>query len=489
MKSKPNVVLVMTDQQRADLSKREGFAADTTPFLDELARRGVWFKRAYTATPACGPARVSLLTGRYPSATRVRTNHNLRDATFSHDLFDVFRAQGYATGLSGKNHSHLTRDKADFWFEAHHLGAENPTPSEKQFDDFLAGTHFHMHREAAPFPLECQLPYRIVDKAQEWIQSIEAQPFFLWLSFPEPHNPFQVCEPYYSMFEDAPLPTTDKSSLNDKSFAWRFNREGFETAFPDFQETLPRARANYLGMLRLIDDQIRRFVTFLQERGQWENTIFVFLSDHGDFVGEYGLLRKGPELPEVLTRIPLQFCGPQIQPQIEANTAHVSLVDIFSTLCDAIGAPVPIGVQGRNLWPLLTGAAYDETLFSSVYAEHGFGGSPYDENDADLCDPQRDGLTPAADDDWGAYDCLNSRTQTGTTRMIRRDDWKLIMDNTGRVQLFNLKTDPLELNNLADDADSQIQRHQLTAELLQWCLRVADPLPLPRHRYVFKTPH
>ena len=86
MADRPNVVILMTDQQRADLCAREGFPLDTTPFLDRLAREGTWFDRAYTSVPACGPARVSMLTGRYPNATRVRTNHNLADATYERVL-------------------------------------------------------------------------------------------------------------------------------------------------------------------------------------------------------------------------------------------------------------------------------------------------------------------------------------------------------------------------------------------------------------------
>ena len=98
---KPNVVVIMTDQQRADVSKREGFALDTTPFLDSLASQGSWFDRAYTTMPACLPARVSMLTGRYPSTTRSRTNHNRDDAFYEKDLYEVMREQGYKTALCG----------------------------------------------------------------------------------------------------------------------------------------------------------------------------------------------------------------------------------------------------------------------------------------------------------------------------------------------------------------------------------------------------
>lgn len=491
----------MTDQQRADLSRREGFALDTTPLLDALAAQGTWFDRAYTSMPVCAPARVSMLTGRYPSAHRVRTNHNIEDAYYAEDLFDVFRKHDYSTGFCGKNHSHLTPEKADFWYECGHLGIddEDRTPQEKAFDDWLKTTHFHMSVEAAPFPIECQIPHRLVSSARRWIESVKDRPFLLWLSFPEPHNPYQVPEPYYSMFppESIPPNRTDSSALPIKGFKFEWCRRSFEQAFPDYESHIQRARANYLGMLRLLDDQVKRFVESLDQR---DNTIIVFLSDHGDFAGEYGLLRKGPELPELLVRIPLQLAGPGIISRAEPHPAHVSICDIMPTLCEAVGIPIPDGVQGRSLWPLLTGQDYPAAEFESAYAEHGFGGLHYT-GDEDL-DPREDGLIPSdrsdASDtsDWGQLDCLNSWTQSGQMRMIRKGDWKLAFDMQGRGQLYNLSEDPSEIENLCDRPGMRSTRLELLEDLLTWRLRVEDPLPLPRRRYVMKrdprgywTPH
>lgn len=488
MADRPNIVIIMTDQQRADLSRREGFSLDTTPFLDGLAREGTWFDRAYTTMPVCGPARTSLLTGRYPSATHVRTNHNIKDASYARDLFDLFREHGYLAGLCGKNHSHLTRDRADFWLDCGHLGIDEDerTPEEEAFDRFLKTTHFHMSIEPAPFPVECQIPYRLVSRAQNWISSLGDKPFLLWLSFPEPHNPYQVPEPYYSMFPPESLPParTDASALETKGFKFQWCKQCFEQAFPDFDEQLQRARANYMGMLRLLDDQVERFVRFLEEQGLRENTIIVVLSDHGDFVGEYGLMRKGPEVPEPLVRIPLQFTGPGIRASAAPHGAHVSIADIMPTLCEAARIPLPDGVQGRSLWPMLTGRDYHAEEFASAYVEQGFGGLHYTANE-DL-DPTKDGLRKSVDGKWGGYDCLNSWTQSGQMRMIRKGDWKLAFDMEGRGQLYDLAKDPSELANLYDSPEHASKCRELLADLLAWRLRVEDPLPLPRARYVMK---
>jgi len=487
MNQKPNVIIIMTDQQRADLSRREGFELDTTPFLDSLAHEGVWFDHAYTSMPICGPARVSLLTGRYPGATHVRTNWNIEDAYYKEDMFDVFQRNGYKTGLCGKNHSHLTPEKTDFWYAGDHLGIyeDSLTEQEKQFNEFLKDTHFHLSTEPTPFPLECQVPYRLVSRAQEWIASLGAEPFLLWLSIPEPHNPYQVPEPYFSMFSsDCPPASTDESALGIKGFKYRFCRESFIKAFPGYEHQIHRARCNYMGMLRLIDDQVKRFMGFLEQKKLRENTIIVFLSDHGDLVGEYGLLRKGPELPEPIIRIPLQFVGPGIKPGKKAHPAHVSIVDIMPTLCEAIGEPIGEGVQGRSLLPLLYGEDYPVEEFSCAYVEQGFGGLHYTEEEA--LNPEDDGLEVSRDGKPGAFDCLNSRTQSGTMRMVRKGDWKLIMDMQGKGQLYHLKEDPAELRNLYDDKKHLEKRLELQEDLVTWILRTQDPLPLPRRRYVMK---
>jgi hypothetical protein len=143
--------------------------------------------------------------------------------------------------------------------------------------------------------------------------------------------------------------------------------------------------------------------------------------------------------------------------------------------------PLPPGVQGRSLWPLLTGQAYPEEEFASIYAEQGFGGLHCTAED-ELVALADDGLNPSV-----SFDCLNSRSQSGTMRMLRRGPWKLILDMQGAGQLYDLEADPVELNNLYGDPEFVEVERALLAELLAWTLRAQDPLPLPRRRYVMKT--
>ena len=487
MSGRPNVVLIMTDQHRADVSAREGFGLDTTPFLDSLAAEGVWFDRSYTAAPICAAARVSMLTGRYASAHRCHSNWNEPDAVFTKDLFGVFRDSGYATAMVGKNHSHLQPESVDYWLEASHwsMAEDDPDEQTRRFNQFLRDIGLTA-MEPTPFPLARQQPCRLVDAAQDWVKSVDEKPFLLWLSFPEPHNPYQVPEPYYSMFppEDLPPTASDNSALAGKSYPYRYNRAKLEEAYPPLDDVIPRARSNYLGMLRLIDDQVKRFVEFLDAQGLTDDTIIIFTGDHGDFVGEYGLLKKGPELPESLTRIPLQFTGPGIIARPAAHDAHVSITDILPTLCDAIGAEPPDGVQGRSLWPMLTGKPYDEDRFRSAYAEQGIGGAHVTEGDD--YDPTQDGFTPATGDAWGDFDELNTVTQSGHMRMVRKGDWKLIVDMDGVGQLYHLTDDPAELTDLHDQPAVRAVQTDMLEELLMWTLRVNDTLPTPGPRYTPK---
>ena len=162
--------------------------------------------------------------------------------------------------------------------------------------------------------------------------------------------------------------------------------------------------------------------------------------------------------------------------------AHVSIADIFPTLCTAIGADIPVGVQGRSLWPMLTGKSYPKREFSSMIVEQGFGGEDFTREEP-LSFQKEGAFTP---NKIAHFDELNTWTQSGTQRMVRKGDWKLILDNYGRGELYNLKKDPSEINNLFDNKKYVAKQSELLQEALTWNLRLQDPLPVPRHRYSFK---
>ena len=484
---KPNVVIVMTDQQRADLRRGCGYALDTMPFLDSFAAQGTDFRRAYTPNPCCVPARVSMFTGRYPSCHHVRTNHNLADATYTEDLLDVMRRCGYRTALCGKNHSHRRADAFDYARTNGHLsggGETNETPEQQPLAAFLTATqHMEMH-EPSPGGVEAQHPYRNVSDALSFIDGCGDAPFFLWLSFAEPHNPYQVPRPYYDMFPPEALPPLESAGADIHAlgpmYAWE--RGMWERVLgTEIEERILRARSNYHGMLRLIDDQFRRFMEGLSARGLRENTVVVFLSDHGDYVGEYGLLRKGVELPEVLTRVTMAWQGPGVRAGVLDDTHCVSLVDDLPTLCGMLNTETPFGVQGRDLGALLRGEAPPAGEFDVGYAENGYGGLYWQPQDA----------LRYADDrcftDGKTFQCMSSWTLSGQMRMARKGDYKIQTDMMGNVKLFCLRDDPAELHNLWPDAAPERVKTDMLLALNTAMLRADDPLPAPHNRYRTKV--
>jgi arylsulfatase A-like enzyme len=199
--------------------------------------------------------------------------------------------------LARKNHSHLGPEDFDFYAAPywHEAGPpERTTPEEHRFDRWLTSLDHGVSEEPTPFPLECQLPYRVVSDAIECVEGRDERPFFLWLSFPEPHNPYQVPEPYFSMFPEDEVPEriAGPESAEGKGDKWRWLRRLIEEKRPGYDEGWRRYRANYCGTIHLIDDQIRRFVDHLGAQGLLEDTESVYAE-----LGFGGLPYGGEERP------------------------------------------------------------------------------------------------------------------------------------------------------------------------------------------------
>jgi arylsulfatase A-like enzyme len=503
---RPNIVLIMCDQLRADFLSLAGFPLPTTPALDSWAAGGVTFGRAYTSSPLCTPARASLLTGRFPHAHGLRGNYP-RGVRFDYDLEQVLHRLGYHVALVGKNHSYLRPEQFDFQRPYSHafapprglepvggtgMGA-GAVPAD-EFTRWLRRLNHGVATEPTPFPLEDQYPVRIVDESIAHLQQRRAQapdqPFFLWMSFPEPHNPYQVPAPYFDLFPPDAVPdrAAGPEVLARKPFPWAWERDLMRHVYPNVDDLWRRARSNYCGMVRLIDDQLARFFAYLEGSGLAETTHVIFLADHGDYVGEYGLLRKGVGLPECLIRMPLIWRGPGIAAGRREDTAHVSIVDVFPTLCEILEVPLPVGVQGRSLLPLLRGEPYPAEEFASILVEVGLGGLPYTAGDADEFGfEDRTAYHPPAEPGGApTFDELNSLTLSGRLKAVRAGDWKLIYDwqRPREVELYCLRDDPAELQNRATDPspEPQINAQQLFADLLRWTIRTEDDWPLARYR-------
>ena len=477
---RPNFVIIITDQQRADLTAREGFPLDLTPFADSMAARGAWFDHAYTPCPASGPARVSLITGRYPKATGADSNHNIEDARYIDDLFGVAHKNGYKTALVGKNHTYMKKGDADFWCPYNHLGqegAKDTLSSENlAFDRFLGGTDFYASFGPSPGTVRQQIPYRMVSDALKWAEENRDDPFVMMLSFPEPHNPYQVCEPYFSMFEGkVPPARTDSTALPVKGEKFVQLNRMMKLGHKGYDKNLERLRTTY---------QMRRFVNGMQDLGLYDDTMFVIISDHGDYAGEYGLMKKGAGVPDAITRVPMVWFGNGVEASGRRDD-HVCLTDIFPTACEAMGAEIPLGVQGRSLTEMLGGREYPKEEFRSVMSEAGFGGQYFTREDSE------DYIKEGAVGKKGLFfDELNTWSQSGTISMVRMGEWKLVFDMKGNGELYNMDKDPSETDNLFGKRRYRRIQDTLLQELLKWEIATEDPIPVPRRRYWFKrNPH
>jgi arylsulfatase A-like enzyme len=480
---KPNVIFIVSDQHRAGLTKREGYPLDTSPTLDKLAARGVAFDRAYCTSPLCVPSRTSMLTGRWPEATHVRSNGMIGDSFHPTHIYQIAKENGYKTGLAGKNHTFLKEKDLDFWRPYELASGWIPPNAGKEYQEYekwMRGLRANIALEPNPFPVELQYPYRMVSDAMEFINSAGEQPFMLQIGPSEPHDPEQVPAPYWDMFPPDKIPDrcAGPEALKQLGYRaqWLYGHQ--EDGFPS-EKNWRRYKSNYLGMLRLIDDQLARLLHFLEEKQLMENTIIVYLADHGDYLMDYGLGRKGVGLPECLTRIPMVWSGAGIKPTKAGETAFVSMVDFMPTLCEAMGVEIPHGVQGRSLWPILQGQDYPPEEFRSIYSTVGLGGLYYEEADKipfSLEEPQREQVAKAHPGTAG-YDELNKVTQSGLQKMVRMGDWKLIFDMMGYGQLYHLKNDPNELTNLFGQPQVAKEQAELMAELLMWTIRAQDSLP------------
>jgi arylsulfatase A-like enzyme len=436
-----DLVLVMTDQQRFD---QVGYASGghfETPTLDALAARGVIFDAAYSASTVCVPARVALLTGLQPH--RVPTQENgitLREGfwTVAHAL----RRAGYETALIGK--MHFSPVHARHGFETmrlcEHISRQALGPLSKErgdevddYHDWLLGNGLDDWRLAGNTPMPATYPPEAHPTA--WIEQEVAsflatrdrtRPLFLVVSFPHPHAPYDPPEPYASMYDpaDSVLPPTGYEVNEQLPLVFQLALAGSSTR-PEAQDPL-RVRsflATVRGLVKQIDDVLARLVTQLD----LETTVVFFTSDHGDYSGHRGLMRKNPWLPfDDLARVPFFVTGAGIAggrriPQL------VQSCDLALTCLDYAGVAAPDGVEfeTRSLRPILDG-------------------------------------NPGADD-------LERAVISGTSilwPMVRRGRFKCMQHaDQGQPVLFDLEADPIESVNLADDPAFRDVRDELGERL------------------------
>lgn len=420
---RPNILLITSDQQHYDTLGIDNSRIQT-PALDRLAREGMVFDRAYCSNPVCSPSRASIITGLYPAWHGCWTI----GVKLPEDVPTVgqeFERANYATTLVGKAHFQPTRSEPgsesiechprlrdlDFWrgFHGPWYGFSHVETGRMHADEHLVGQHYAIWMEekglknwadyfAAP-PTEppkakrrhsWDLPAELHHStwvAERTIANIERaaeqdQPFFLWSSFFDPHPPYLVPEPWASMYDPADMqpgrltpgelerlgPHFAQTQKRPADFsAWKetpWANHGFQSHLHDEAE-LRKDMAVYYGMVSLMDQQIGRILDSLDRLGIADNTIVLFSTDHGHFLGQHGLIAKGAFHYEDMLRIPMIVRHPGQVPAGARSPALQSQVDFAPTFLSAAGLPVPglmQGVSQLDVWRGRESSARDHVV-------------------------------------------------------------------------------------------------------------------------------
>ncbi len=440
--TQPNLLYIMTDQQRWDAMGCSGGWVET-PHLDRIANEGVRFAGCVTTTPICVPARVSLATGRYPHNTGVWNNAQYTLPPEADTWMRAVRDLGYRTSLFGKTHLHphfgdlrdrehllhsyglddvdeIGGPRASAWTMSHmtarweSLGLLEAYKADHQ-ERF--GNKPHVVRPSV-LPLEEYADVYVGQQAAKYLTSYDRpEPWCCWVSFGGPHEPWDTPEPWASRYraEDMPVPVPP---LKPDPSRPRGALDAFlERLSPDFDPgEEQRMRADYAGNVALIDDQIGQILAAVEARGELDNTVIVFSSDHGEMNGDYGLIYKMNFLDGAV-RVPLLVRTPETVGSSIAGTVNDSpaeWIDIGPTLVEAAGGELEHRQFGRSLLPALDGSRHRDDAIAEFEGEI----------------------------------------------MIMTDDWKLVINRHAEPYLlFKRKDDPEERNNLVmEPGTEQIQR-------------------------------
>ena len=516
--NRPNFILFVTDQQRADHLGCYGHPVLRTPAIDGLARRGVAFDNCHVASPVCMPNRASLMTGRMPSLHGVRMN-GIPLSTEAVTFVDLLRDAGYRTALIGKSHlqnfsgqpaygepppgrpgfhraSGPLAEAVRHDFRAPAYRQETPSSGPDSvalpfygFDhaelvtghgDACGGAYARWLSERAPdagrlqgatnqlahdyicpqavrtaLPEELYSTSYIAERAASWVEAAGGGPFFLMVSFPDPHHPFNPPGRYWNAYRPEDMPVPPAFERNDWTppphvAALHRQREEGEAALRgmnsigcSLREAL-EARALTCGMIEMIDDAVARVLAALERSGGAGQTVVAFTSDHGDHLGDHGLLLKGAEPYREITHVPLIWADPD-GPSGERRADMAQTVDIPATILERARVEPFHGMQGLSL---LAGSVRDAAFiqYDHQRPHPGLGGPPR------------------------VHSLVDRR-------------WRLsVFDGQDRGELYDLEADPGEFRNLWDAPEAVAQKARLMERLLREEIAAADRSPLPTAR-------
>ncbi|MCZ6678057.1 MAG: sulfatase-like hydrolase/transferase [Candidatus Poribacteria bacterium] len=480
MTKKPNLLFIFTDQQRADTLRCYGNDQIHVPALNTLAEESFVFENAYVSQPVCSPSRATMLTGLWPHTCGVPSCNVPLPAdvpTIAELLSDeyataymgkwhlgdeIFPQHGFETWVGSEDsyrHSYSDAARLSHLSDYHHFLLENgfEPDAENQGERI-----FSRHAEASLAEEFTKATY-LGERAAQFIRDSGDQPFALCVSYLEPHPPHTG--PLNDLYEPWSLPTGPSFMQKPPANAPLITRlmAAYYMASEEYgydlqtEEGWRSVRARYWGNVTLVDRSVEKILRALDESGQADNTIVVFTSDHGEMVGDHGILGK-TVMYEESVKVPMLMRVPMLgvaQKRISGNFSHIDLVP---TLLKLMGVPIPENLQGESRVPVLHGEASLEG------------------NDAFIEWNGSDGHPPAS---IGEAEVNRSMAPPLRT-IVSADRWKLNLYARGQCELYDLNADAFEMENLFDSPDHRNRIRDLTERLRQWQERTGDKETLPK---------
>ena len=479
MSERPHILIFMPDQLRADAVGAFGNPVARTPHIDALAARGVRFDNAWTQHPVCGPSRVSFMTGWYPHVAGHRTLDHLLTAT-EPNLLRTLRHAGYRVCMPGHRGDvfapGVTEDSTDFCgFLVQPDLAPLLTPPPDALKASPLGRAFY--RGSAG-------PERVADfdeattvTAIQWLERAAGNgPWAMWVPLIFPHVPFTVEEPWFSLHDRAamPAPLPPPTAADGKAgFMAEYRRTYGWDALTEGD--LREIAATYYGMVSRVDDQLGRILATVDAAGQTDDTLVVFLTDHGEYLGDWGLVEKWPAgMDPCLLRNPLVIAGPGVA-EGQVCDALVEIIDVNATLLDVAGADPTHTHFGRSLVDLLE--TPDGEFRTHVFSEGGFSPADVDLFERAGGDYRAKGqLQHDRPDLVGKAISVRTRTHTYVYRQCEGDE------------LYDRVADPQETSNRIDDPALATVLAELKAAMFDWLVATSDVIPWEKHPRFPKIP-
>ncbi len=463
---RPNILWFCADQQRSDTVGALGNPYVRTPTLDRLVGDGVAFRNAYCQSPICTPSRASFMTGMYPS--RLHNTRNGNDTFPDHPplITKLIAASGYECGMIGKFHLQSSGNRTEprlddgysFWKFSH--APRDDWPEGHDYADWVrakGGDLDRLRLSEEHVPPEFHQTTWASERAGEFIRRRRQCPWLLSINIYDPHPPFIPPKVYSDRFDpqQMPGPHFRESDLAQQARLSDIDFQG-DARSPEERDA-KAIQAKYYAMIAQIDDRLADILNVLEETGQLENTVIIYTSDHGEMMGDHGLLEKGCRFYEGLVRVPLIFSWPGHFKSNLQTGALVELLDMTSTVLDLTGLESPDYVQGRSLLPLLLGEAPPGHHRDFVRCEY------FDAIDAAMTRAPSGPFGREFEPGSAEARAESFKSSPGSFATMYRDSrYKLSVyhgDNLG--ELYDLETDPWEFENLWDSPAHQEIKHEL----------------------------